>query len=179
MTDSRAASRYVKSLLDLAVEKNAWEEVHRDMVLFSEVAAKSRPFSLLLQNPIIKHDQKLAVLERVFEGKVHSLTKAFFEIITRKNREPILVSIAREFHNAYNKYKGIGTEVVRSASPLDARARAEFEQLVKGYSEKTEVELIEEVDSDLVGGFILKIGDRQIDASISSKLKALKLQFSE
>ncbi len=179
MTDSRAASRYVKSLLDLAVERKVLEDVHRDMLLFSEVSAQSRQFRLLLQNPIIKHEQKLAVLKRIFDGKVNSLTMAFFDIITRKNREPILASIAREFHNAYNEYKGIGKAIVTSARPLDAGARAEFERLVKRYSEKEEVELIEEVDPDLIGGFVLRIGDRQIDASISSKIKALKLQFSE
>ncbi len=179
MADTRAALRYVRSLLDLAVERNALEEVHRDMLLFSEVTAKSRPLALLLQNPIIKHDQKLAVLRKVFEGKVHSLTMAFFEIITRKNREPILVSVAREFHNAYNEYKGIGKATVVSASPLDAATRAEFEKLVKRYSDKKQVELIEEVDPDLIGGFVLKVGDRQVDASIRSKLKTLRMQFSE
>src|SRR5690606_20864441 len=102
MADIRAASRYVKSLLDLAVEKNALEEVHKDMLLFSQVVASSRPLALLLRNPIVKHDQKLAVLNKIFGSKVQSLTKAFFEIITRKNREPILESVAREFNNAYN-----------------------------------------------------------------------------
>jgi len=179
MADSRAASRYVKSLLDLAVERKVLEEVHRDMLLFSEVTAKSRPLTLLLQNPVIKHDQKLAVLKKVFAGKVHDLTMAFFEIITRKNREPILVSVAREFHNAYNEYKGIGKAVVTTATALDAGARAEFENLVRKYSDKKQIELVEEVDPDLVGGFVLKVGDRQVDASIKSKLKALKVQFSE
>src|SRR5690606_41990426 len=94
MTDTRAAARYVKSLLDLAVEKNALEEVHRDMLYFSEVVSKSRPFALLLQNPVIKHDQKLAVLKKLFGGKVHSLTMSFFEIITRQSRVRLLDAVS-------------------------------------------------------------------------------------
>lgn len=179
MADSRAASRYVKSLLDLAVERKALDEVHRDMLFFSDVVSKSRQLELLLQNPVIKHDQKLEVLKRIFAGKVHSLTMAFFEIIARKNREPILASIAREFHNAYNEHKGIGKATVVTATPLDAKARADFEKLVRSYSDKKEIELIERVDPELIGGFVLNVGDRQVDASIKSKIKTLKVKFSE
>lgn len=179
MAANRAASRYVKSLLGLAVERKVLEDVHRDMRLFSEACAMSRPLTLLLQNPIIKHDQKLEVLKKIFSGKVHSLTIAFFEIITRKNRESILVSVASEFHNAYNEYKGIGKGTVTTAIPLDAGERAEFEKLVKTYSDRKQIELIEKVDPDLLGGFVLKVGDRQVDASIKSKLKALQVEFSE
>src|SRR5687768_11131155 len=105
MTDFRAASRYVKSLLGLAVEQNALEAVHADMQLFAKVCAENRQFVLLLHNPIVKHDKKRDILERVFKGKVHPLTMAIFDIITRKNREPLLPAIAREFHVAYNVYK--------------------------------------------------------------------------
>lgn len=179
MADSRAASRYVKSLLTLAVEKNVLEEVHKDMLFFSKVIADSRPFELLLLSPVIKHDKKLAILKKLFEGKVHSLTMSFFEIITRKNREPLLAGIATAFHNAYNEYKGIGKATVTTAVPLDATLRAEIEELVRAHSDKKKIELEEKVDPDLIGGFVLKVGDRQIDASISNKIKTLKLKFSQ
>lgn len=179
MADSRAASRYVKSLLDLAVERKVLEEVHRDMVYFTEVISKSRQLELLLQSPVIKHDQKLEILKRIFSGKVHSLTMAFFDIITRKNREPILATVAREFHNAYNEYKGVGKATVTTAIPLDSNARSEVEKLVREYSDKKEIELIERVDPELIGGFVLNVGDRQVDASIKSKIKTLKVKFSE
>jgi F-type H+-transporting ATPase subunit delta len=104
---------------------------------------------------------------------------AIFDILTRKNREPILPAIAREFHNAYNEYKGIGKAVVITAVPLDAKLRSEFEELVKKYSDRKQVELIEKVDTAMIGGFILNVGDRQVDASINNKIKALKLEFSQ
>jgi len=178
MADSRAASRYVKSLLGLAVEQKVLEEVHRDMILFSQAIKESRPLELLLQNPVIKHHKKLQILKKIFQGKVHSLTMSFFDIITRKNREPILVSIAREFHNAYNEYKGIGKATVTTSLPLNAKMREEFEKLVRQYSDKKQIELIEKVDPELIGGFVLNVGDRQVDASIKNKIKTLKLNFS-
>jgi F-type H+-transporting ATPase subunit delta len=179
MADSRAASRYVKSLLGLAEEQKVLDDVHRDMLLFSKVCDENRSIVLLLQNPVIKHDKKLEILKKIFNGKVHSLTIAFFDIITRKNRESILSDIAKAFHNAYNDYKGIGKATVITAIPLDAGLRAEFEKLVKNYSDKKQVELIEKVDQDMIGGFVLNVGDRQIDASIKNKIKSLKLKFSQ
>jgi len=179
MADSRAASRYVKSLLSLAVDQNALEQVHNDMLLFSRIVAENRTFELMLKNPIIKHDKKRDIFERLFKGKVHNLTLSFLDIIARKNREPLLPEIAKEFHNAYNEYKGIRKATVTTAVPLDAKLKAEFEGIVKKYSDKQKVELVEHVDKDMIGGFILNIGDRQIDASIKNKLKALKVNFSQ
>lgn len=178
MVDSRAASRYVKSLLGLAVEKNALEEVHSDMQMFSKLIDENRAFELLLRNPIIKHDKKRNILQKVFSGKVHPLTMSIFEILTRKNREPLLPAIAKEFHTAYNLHKGIGKATITTAVPLDSELRSEFEGITKKLSKTAKVELIEKVDKDMIGGFVLNVGDRQVDASIKNKLKALKVQFS-
>jgi F-type H+-transporting ATPase subunit delta len=179
MADLRAASRYVKSLLDLAIEKNVLEKVHTDMLLFSKVYEENKQFALMLRSPVIPHDKKREILAKIFKGKVDNLTMSFFDIITRKNREPLLGAIAKEFHNVYNEYKGIGKATVTSAVPLDANLRAEFEALVRKYSDKKQVELIERVDPEMIGGFVLNVGDRQVDASIRNKIKALKVKFSQ
>jgi F-type H+-transporting ATPase subunit delta len=179
MADIRAASRYVKSLLGLAVEKGVLEEVHKDMQLFSKTIDENREFKLMLLSPIIRHDTKLEILRKIFKGKVNALTLSIFEIITRKNREPILASIAKEFHNAYNEHKGIGVATVTTATPLDAKLRGEIEKLVRKYSDKKEIELVEKLDKEMIGGFVLNVGDKQVDASIKNKLKALKVKFSQ
>lgn len=179
MAESRVASRYVKSLLGLAVEQKSLDAVHADMLLFSKLAKDSREFVLMLRNPIIKHDTKREILQKIFKGKVNKLTMAIFDIITSKNREPLLPAIAEEFHHAYNVYKNIGEATVTTAIPLDAGLRAEIEQIVKKLSDKKEVEIKEKVDAEMIGGFLLNVNDRQIDASIKNKLKALKVKFSE
>lgn len=179
MVDSRAASRYAKSLLGLAIEQKSVEQVAEDMKLFIKVIEQNNAFALMLRNPIIKHDKKRDILEKLFKGKVNALTLAIFDIITRKNREPLLASIAREFQNQYNEFKSIGKATITTATPLDAKLRAEFEQMVKTLSNKKQVELAEKVDASMIGGFVLNVGDRQIDASIKSKLKSLKVEFSQ
>jgi F-type H+-transporting ATPase subunit delta len=179
MEDFRAASRYVKSLMSLAIEQNAVEQVHNDMLLFSKVVDENRDFKLMLLNPIIKHDKKRDVLEKLFKTKVHALTMSILDILTRKNREPLLPAIAKEFHNAYNEYKGIRKATITTAFPLDSKLKTEFEKLVMSHSDKKQVELIEKIYKDMIGGFVLKIEDRQIDASIKNRLKALKVKFSQ
>lgn len=176
---SRVASRYVKSLLTLAVTQGQLEQVHADMKLFSNTADKSRDLGLMLKSPLIRHDRKRAILEAIFKGKVTALTMSFIDILTRKNREPLLVEIADEFHHAYNVYKGIGRAKVTTPVALDVNTRKQFETIVKKLSNSKEVELEEKVDQELIGGFILNVEDRQIDASIKNNLKKLKLKFSE
>src|SRR5690606_7887299 len=94
-------------------------------------------------------------------------------------REPLLPLIAKEFHNAYNLHKGIVKATITTAVPLDDKLRAEFERMVKSMSTLTQVEIIEKTDPEIIGGFVLKVGDRQIDASLQSKLKTLKHNFSK
>lgn len=179
MSDYRAASRYVRSLLGLAEEQGALDEVHKDMQLIDKTCDESYDLVVMLRNPIIRHDKKRAILKKIFDGKVHHLTMAIIEIVTRKNREALLPAIANEFHNAYNDFKGIQKASIISTIKLDGELRAEIIAMVKELSSKKTIELNEKVDKDLIGGFILNVGDKQIDASISSKLKALKLIFKE
>ncbi len=178
MSEFRIASRYAKSLLELASEQGKLEEVNKDMLLFSEVISENRDFQLFLKSPVVAHDKKLAVLSQVFTGKVNDLTLAIFRILVKKQREAYLSAIATEFHHQYNAKTGIEEATVTTTFPIDNELRNEFKAVVKKISGK-EVELTEKIDENLIGGFILKVGDRQIDDSINSRLKALKLKFSQ
>ncbi len=179
MSELRAASRYAKSLLELAGEREILEEVHDDMQTFYKTCAESREFALMLKNPIIKHHKKKAILHAIFKDKVNDLTMVFFDIITQKNREALLQAIAKSFHQQYNALKGIETAKVITPIVLDESLRNEFRDMVKDITKKQQVELLEEVDESLIGGFVLKLGDRQIDDSIQTKLKSLRLKFSQ
>jgi F-type H+-transporting ATPase subunit delta len=179
MSHSRVASRYVKSLLSLAEEQKVLDQVHADMQLLDGVCKSNRDFTLMLKSPIIKHDKKRDILEAIFKNRVHKLSMAIIDILTKKNREPLLPAIAAEFHQAYNVYKGIQKATVTTTVAMDNTTRAEIEAIVKKLSDKTQVEVEQKVDSSLIGGFVLNVGDKQIDASIKTKLKALHVKFSE
>lgn len=171
------ASRYAKSLLDLAVEKGQLDAVYADMLQVKEVAAGSKDFVTFLNSPIIKTDKKTAVLNTLFEGKLSDLTLKFLILVASKRRESVIPEMASAFIDQYKAHKNILTAVVTSANGLDAATRQKALDLVKSQMEG-EIELVEKTDASLIGGFILKIGDKQIDRSVSRQLTNLKKELT-
>lgn len=179
MSEIRVASRYAKSLLDLAEERGTLEQVKEDMDLFSKTLNENRDLRLLLRNPIVKHDKKLAILRAVFGAKVSDLTMKFFTIITEKNRESALEFIGSEFLTQYNALRGVQLAEVTTATPLSPYLRAELTQMVRQQTGLQQVTLTEKVDPSLIGGFVLRIGDSLIDDSVSFRLRKLRNEFSK
>lgn len=178
MRETRVSQRYAKSLIDLALEKGQLEPVREDMLLVFSTIRESHDLSLMLKSPVIKTDKKQEILKAVFGGKIGVISSEFIDIITRKRRESQLEAIAESFLTQYKKHKQILTAVITSASGLDEKLRAQVMQIVKGTT-NSEVELIEKVDNDLIGGFILRVGDKQVDASIMRQIKNLDRSFNE
>ena len=174
---SRAASRYAKSLLSLSIDQKSLEEVNKDMKFVADTCKSSSELILLLKSPIVKTDKKLAILNAIFSNKIGKLVSSFIEIITKKKREAIILDIARAFNEQYNTHKNITSAKVSTAIALDKELKSKIMAIVKTAS-KGDVEIEEEVNKDLIGGFVIKIGDQQVDSSINSKLQKLKREFS-
>ena len=170
------ASRYAKSLIDLAKEKNVLEVVIEDMKLFKDTADKNRGLMLALKSPVVRHEKKLNILKALFQNRVNSVSYSIFEIITKKNRESILDAIADEFIKQYNEHEGILKATVITTTPLTEELRKQFNDIVATATGKR-IELEEKINPDLIGGYILRVNDRQIDASLRSRLNQLKLQL--
>lgn len=178
MVNSRVASRYAKSLLDLAVEKKILKEVYDDMVYFMQTSKANHDFVLMLRNPIISHEKKKAVLYALFQNKFNPATLAIFDIITRKNRESYLPAIAESFEIQYRQHQGIVKAIVITPMPLTDTLRKQFIDMVAAQTGK-KIELEERVDPSIIGGYVLKIGDQQMDNSVKAKLKTLSYEFSD
>src|SRR5205814_1888777 len=125
----------------------------------------------------VNGDKKLSILKKIFEGKMNKLSVKFFEIITRKGREAHLEGIAKEFVNQYKLQKGIQTAVITSAVGLDDTLRKAVYEIIRK-NLNSEIELVEKIDRNLIGGFILRMEDKQYDASIASDLRKLAKEFS-
>ena len=178
MSQYRVAKRYAKSLLDLSIEQKNVDAIAKDMAFVDLVCRENRDLRQLLSNPIINHDKKLTVLKRVFEGKVNEVVIRFFEIMSRKNREEVLYETADAFKELYNEHKGIAIAELTTAVPVDSKLK---EQFVSFAADKTgkKVELKEQINEELIGGYSLKIGDLLMDASVSSKLNAIKRELAK
>jgi len=178
MSVSQVASRYAKSLLDLAIEQGKTEVVKGDMANFKE-ALKSRDLYLLLKSPIIYPTKKISALKAVFEGKLDALTMSFFELTIRKGREPLLVDIADEFNLQYNEHFNIALVKVTSATALDQTTTDQILSKVKELigTDKT-IQLDTHIDAAIIGGFIIQFGDNLYDSSVAYQLAKLKQSFS-
>ncbi len=176
MSEIQVASRYAKSIIDLAVEQNALEPVKKDIELFLRTCRANPSLQAILKNPIISLEKKVNILDGLFGDKLHKMILSFFHIVIRKGRSEILYVTAKEFVNQYNIIRNVVKATVTSASPLSKENIAQIEEVVK-QATKGEVILSTQVDPDLIGGFILKVGDKQFDTSLSSKLNKLKKEF--
>jgi F-type H+-transporting ATPase subunit delta len=177
MLNPRLATRYAKSLIDLSIEQGSLEKVHEDMQYISGVSKVNKDFVNLLKSPVISQDKKLAILESVTVGKVSELTAIFNRLLIRKGRESNLPEIADAFIEQYKKHKQIYTVNLTTASPVSDELKQEIVNKVKSQTEMRNIDLVTNVNEELIGGFVLQIGDQLIDASILYDLNAMKQQF--
>ncbi len=171
------ASRYAKSLLDLAIEKNQLEQVYNDMIFIKNTCASSHDLQVFLKSPVVKMDKKIDVFQALFFANTSKLTNSYLELVARKKRATILPEIADSFVEQYRKHKNITTAVITSAVKLDESSRAKALSIVKA-NVTGEVELVEKINPELIGGFVLRVGDKQVDNSVSRQLQNLKKNFN-
>lgn len=179
MSENKAASRYAKSLIDLSNEQNAFEVIKGDMVLLAKVIDENSELEAILKNPIVPLDKKAGILKDVFGSNVQPLTNTFIKLVVMKGRSSILFATAKAFIEQYNVIKGIVTAEVISATELTDANKAEIEAIVKKETNANQVVIKSKISEKLIGGFILKVGDRQFDASIAHGLNKLKKEFAQ
>lgn len=179
MSVIRIATRYAKSLIDLAQEQNKLDRILEDIESFQE-ATNNRDFYLLLKSPIINTDKKLEIFRILFDESFDELTMAFMDIILKKGREQQLPEIAAEFIAQYKEINHIQTVKLTTAQSLS-------EEVVERIKSKLEdskvtddhIEIVTAVDPELIGGFVLEFDNRLYDASVAHKLDQLKKDFSK
>jgi F-type H+-transporting ATPase subunit delta len=168
------ATRYAKSLIQLVNEKGKLEQVYKDIKDVNAIFEKNRDLKLMFKSPIIPADKKLNVVKQLFEGKIDAILYQFMTLVIKKGREAYLNEITRSFILQYNEMKNITPVKLTSAIKLDANIVKGIIDTLKKNEKLSEVELTEEVDANVIGGFVLSWGDKMIDSSVSRRLDALK-----
>jgi F-type H+-transporting ATPase subunit delta len=179
MQNPRLASRYAKSLIDLAVEQNALEQTLQDIRLVDATIRASRELAAMLRSPVIKADKKEAVIDAVFGAKFGPLTRAFVKLLTDKGREASLAEIATSFMAQYRVMKNISSVKLITATPVSDPVKEGIRQKVAAAMPGQTVEMTTEVKPDLIGGFVLEMGDKLVDASIRRDLGDIRKQFTQ
>jgi len=178
MKGTRAALRYAKAVLNLAKEKGFAKEVNDDMILIQSTIEENHDLEVMLKSPIIKSGPKLAVLTQVFEKKVNGITMGLLNLLIENKRLPLLNLVAKEYVVIYDFLKGVEVAQITSAVPLTKELETDILKKIKESVGK-EISMNNVIDPSIIGGFIIRIGDKLYDSSVSSRLKNLLSQFED
>lgn len=176
MASTRAAIRYAKAILEIAQEKGAVQEVGADMDQIASTISNNKELHTFIESPTISAKNKEAALLEVF-ASASSTTKSLFHLLSANKRFGILEAVALEYKKLLDEVNNVETAEVTTAFPLTADLEAKVLAKVKEFTTKT-VTLINVVDESIIGGFILRIGDKQFNASVANSLQVLKRELS-
>jgi F-type H+-transporting ATPase subunit delta len=179
MRDTKVAYRYAKSILGLAAQRNEADRVEEDFVLMVRVLKENREMRVFLNSPVVKGDKKEKVLIAVFGDHISVLMKAFIQILTKKGREYLLHDIAQSYLEQIRISKGIMSATVETATELDGESREIFAELVKAFNSGGGILLNEKTNPEVIGGFVLKVEDKMLDASVAGQFRKLRRQLTK
>jgi F-type H+-transporting ATPase subunit delta len=177
MSSTRAAIRYAKAILEIADSQKVATEVSKDMALIASTLASNSDLSSFIQNPLIKTESKMEVVSKVF-ASVNPVSKNIFKLVQDNKRFEILDDIAVEFNKLYEVMNGVEVAKVTTAIAIDAVLEAKVSAKIASFSSSKKITIENTIDPSIIGGFILRIGDKQYNASIANRLQVLKRELS-
>ena len=176
MKDARAAIRYAKAILNLAKDSKEETVVNDDMLFIANTISENDEFEVMLRSPIVKSSDKIKVLNALFNTKVNNITLGLFHLLRDNKRISMLYAIAKQYAIIYDFDRHMQVAKVTTAVPLTAKIEAKvLEKIVALTGKKANLENV--INESILGGFILRVGDVQYDASISNYLNELKKEF--
>ena len=168
---------YGEALFELAVEENQVDVFMEEITQLQDILEKNKDFGKLMNHPKILKEEKLEVLENVFKGRIADELTGFLTLIVTKDRYHEIDAILDYFLTEIKSYKGIGIAYVTTASALSGPQQKEVEQKLLETTSYQRMEMHYAVDESLIGGMIIRIGDRVVDSSIKTKLNELTKQL--
>lgn len=177
MKGNKIAVRYAKALLDIAQEQQKIDEVAADMNYLKKVNTETVDFQILLKSPVVNSQKKIEIFKLLF-GSFNTVSLLFIELITKNRREGLLTEIADAFEIQLNELRGIIPVKIISAAKLDESLRIEIIRKIEANVKGTP-KIVEEVNPEIIGGFIIRIDDKQFDASILRQLNNLKQRLTK
>ena len=174
MSSAKVASRYASALLEESIRMNILEEINQDVEFLADTISGNRDLLLMLRSPIVNSSLKQNALKAIFGDKVNALTMNFLDLLVRKRREAVATDILSAFTEVYNAFKNIKAVELVTATPIGSEEEAKIIQSITSQLGGASLDVKKSIDPGLLGGFVIKIGDKVFDTSIRNKLSALK-----
>lgn len=179
MQNPRVATRYAKSLIDLAVERNQLEDIYNDAQYLKALSKSSREFVSIMKSPVVAPEKKGQILDAIARGKITDLTLKFTRLLVTKNREFFLPEIVDAVITQYNEIKGIHKVKLTTATPVSDEVKNAILTKIKRDTPIENIELESLVREELIGGFVLEFDNNLVDASILRDLRDVRKQFDK
>lgn len=177
MNNPRLAGRYAKSLVDLATAQQQLDAIFADMKWLHGICKSNPDFVSVLRSPVINPGIKAKVINAIVEGKINATTNAFIQLLVRKGREHSLPEITHAFIDQYNSIKGIRQLKLTTATPISDEMKKAIVSKVTGAEGMNQIEIETAVKEELIGGFVLEMEGKLVDASILRDLNDIRKQF--
>jgi len=176
MIGSRAAIRYAKAILSLSLDLKKADTINIDMQLIASTIEESNELQLVLNSPVIKSEAKKSALIAIFDKKIDKTSLDLINLLVENKRLPLLPEVAKQYTLLYEQHKGSQVAEVITAIPLTGNLEEKVLAKVEEITGK-KVTIENSVDPSIIGGFILRVGDKQFDASILGKMNNLRRTF--
>lgn len=176
MNESKISVRYAKALFELGKEKNMIETFISDIKIIDDLVKESSYFWLMIESPVVKTLQKREVVKQIFSGKIDEMVLNFLDLVLKNRREIYIKDISRNFLALCRKDMGILSAILTSASKVEDASKQKISDLLeKSFNSK--IELTEVIDEDIIGGFVIRVEDQQLDASVANQLNQIKREL--
>ena len=175
MPSTRAAIRYAKAILSVATDNQTSEKIQLEMDQIARAIDSNTVLNEALKSPVVKLSEKAAILDKIFNNSSPEL-KSLFQTLAENKRIDLLLDIALKFKQLYDQLNNKEEATVTTAVPMTLAMEAKVMAKLKTLSTK-EISLKKTVDETILGGFILRVGDQQYNASVSNQLNELKNKF--
>jgi F-type H+-transporting ATPase subunit delta len=176
MSQRTVARRYARALYEEADRLDAVDPIDEDVSLLRETLDASDELDRFFRSPVISVSKKIGVVQSLFDERTHELTTTFLVLLIRKDRENLVSSVVDEYQALRDEQRGIVEATVRTAHVLDETETAALEEALEQTTGKR-IRLNIEQDVDLIGGVVVRIGDRVFDGSVRNKLDTLRERF--
>lgn len=176
MNNSTIAVRYARALFDLALEKDAIDTVYDDMKLIEKLCAMEE-VKEIITNPVISRKKRTDIILNLTGKAADSLTARFVGLMFSHDRGDYLAAAARKYINLTRRHRGIREVSITTAVPVKGKIREELSAVVTDKG-KGEIEYIEHIDGAIIGGFIVRVDDIYVDASVRTRLNKFRKEFS-
>lgn len=170
---------YGDALFDLAVEKNMLDEVWAETEQLAAIWNDDNGFADMMVHPRIAKDEKIKLVREIFDNRASEVITGFLAILVEKGRTSDLISVLDYFSDKVREYKNIGVAYVTSAIELTEQQKKDIESKLLEVTRYVKFEMNYKVDSGLIGGMIIRIGDRVLDSSIRQQLSSMSRELSK